>query len=40
MTVHDPATYASPAAAPSNMRIGKNNATNPNQRQPGTFRTN
>ena len=40
MTVHDPATYAHTAAAPSNMQIGNNNATNPNQRQPGTFRTN
>ena len=40
MTVHGSATNAPAAAAPSNMRIGNNNATNPNQRQPGTFRIN
>ena len=40
MTVHDPATYAPAAAASSNMPIGNNNTINPNQRQPGTFRTN
>lgn len=41
LTVHTPATNTSAPAAPANMRMGSNNSTtHPNQRQPGTFRTN
>ncbi len=38
MTVRTPNTSA--ATTPANMRIGNQASTNPNQRQPGTFRTN